>query len=215
MVKLGVRVASVALLVAGAAAGVYLGAARDVPQQNVTATAIDDALLKERHNRHIAARASRTAAEGQAAAKAAAQVKVASGQARALEQKRKQLVAEKKAEEERDVPYTGKIPESCAEFKGNRATGCALMIDKGFAIAEFGCLEELWDHESGWNHRAENPNSGAYGIPQAYPGNKMASAGADWRTNAATQIKWGLGYIKGRYDSPCGAWSHWQDNHSY
>jgi hypothetical protein len=213
MVKFGVRAASVALLVAGAIAGTYLGDVRDVPAQQ-SPVASEDALLKERHARNIAARASRAEAEDQAAAKAATQVKVAAGQARVLERKRK----EKKVEAETptgSVPYPGKIPQSCAEYRGNRATGCALMLKRGFPIAEFGCLERLWDHESGWNHLAENPNSGAYGIPQAYPGSKMASAGADWRINAATQIKWGLGYIKGRYDSPCGAWSYWQDNHSY
>jgi hypothetical protein len=74
---------------------------------------------------------------------------------------------------------------------------------------------KLWDHESGWNHRAENSGSGAYGIPQAYPGSKMASAGSDWRTNPATQIKWGLGYVKRKYKTPCGAWSNFQNNGSY
>ena len=215
MVKFGLRAASVALLVTGAAAGVYAGDAREVPRQNPAA--MEQMLLKERHARHIAARASRTEAEGEAAAKATTEVKVAAGQARALERKRRERVTKAEAQEKPtgSVPYTGRIPESCGEYKGNRATGCALMLKKGFAIAEFGCLERLWDHESGWNHLAENPNSGAYGIPQALPGRKMASAGADWQINAATQIKWGLGYIKGRYDSPCGAWSYWQRNHSY
>jgi hypothetical protein len=68
----------------------------------------------------------------------------------------------------------------------------------------------LWNKESGWRVNAYNSGSGAYGIPQALPGSKMASAGADWQTNAATQIKWGLGYIKGRYGTPCGAWGHSQ-----
>ena len=62
--------------------------------------------------------------------------------------------------------------------------------------------------ESGWNPSAQNASSGAYGIPQSLPGSKMASAGADWATNPATQIKWGLGYIQDRYGSPCGAWGH-------
>jgi hypothetical protein len=70
----------------------------------------------------------------------------------------------------------------------------------------FGCLLDLWNRESGWVYDAENP-SGAYGIPQALPGSKMASAGADWETNPATQIRWGLGYIKAIYGTPCGAWS--------
>jgi hypothetical protein len=66
----------------------------------------------------------------------------------------------------------------------------------------------LWYRESGWNPSAENPSSGAFGIPQALPGSKMASAGADWATNPATQIRWGLSYIQSVYGTPCGAWSH-------
>ncbi len=74
---------------------------------------------------------------------------------------------------------------------------------------QFQCLDRLWMRESHWDHRAHNP-SGAHGIPQALPGAKMASVGADWRTNPRTQIHWGLNYIKGRYGSPCTAWSHSQ-----
>lgn len=77
----------------------------------------------------------------------------------------------------------------------------------------FGCLNNIWTRESGWLYNAENP-SGAYGIPQALPGAKMATAGADWMTNPATQIKWGLGYIKAVYGDPCSAWAFWQA-HSY
>jgi hypothetical protein len=73
---------------------------------------------------------------------------------------------------------------------------------------QFKCLEQLWDRESKWNHLAVNPSSGAYGIPQSYPASKMASAGADWRTNPETQINWGLQYIEGRYGTPCAAWAH-------
>lgn len=77
----------------------------------------------------------------------------------------------------------------------------------------FSCLDSIWTRESGWNYQAENA-SGAYGIPQALPGSKMASAGADWQTNPTTQIKWGLGYIQSTYGDPCSAWSFWQA-HSY
>lgn len=80
----------------------------------------------------------------------------------------------------------------------------------GWGQDQFGCLVSLWNRESGWRADALNPSSGAYGIPQALPGDKLASAGADWRTNAATQINWGLSYIAGRYGSPCGAWDHSQ-----
>jgi len=83
-----------------------------------------------------------------------------------------------------------------------------LMPNYGFAASQFSCLVNLWNYESGWRMNARNSSSGAYGIPQALPATKMASAGADWRTNATTQIKWGLGYIKSRYGSPCGAWAH-------
>jgi hypothetical protein len=84
----------------------------------------------------------------------------------------------------------------------------ALLPRFGFSSDQFGCLDSLWTRESGWNPAAQNASSGAFGIPQALPGSKMASAGADWATNPATQIEWGLGYIRDRYGSPCGAWGH-------
>jgi hypothetical protein len=73
---------------------------------------------------------------------------------------------------------------------------------------QFKYLNRLWDRESGWNVFAQNPFSGAYGIPQALPPGKMAAAGANWRTSARTQIRWGLGYIKEAYRSPRRAWDH-------
>jgi hypothetical protein len=78
----------------------------------------------------------------------------------------------------------------------------------GWSSSQFSCLVSLWNQESGWNVTAGNPTSGAYGIPQALPGSKMASAGPDWQTDATTQIRWGLGYIQADYGSPCGAWAH-------
>jgi hypothetical protein len=80
----------------------------------------------------------------------------------------------------------------------------------GWSSSQMSCLQPLWAGESGWSVTASNPSTGAYGIPQAMPGSKMASAGPDWQTNAATQIRWGLGYIKSTYGSPCAAWSHEQ-----
>lgn len=73
---------------------------------------------------------------------------------------------------------------------------------------EFQCLVKLWTKESNWRYTAENKSSGAYGIPQALPGSKMASVADDWRTNYRTQVDWGLNYIKNRYTTPCGAWNH-------
>jgi hypothetical protein len=99
----------------------------------------------------------------------------------------------------------------------NTAESIAYNMMAGFGFSPslyFGCLLDLWNHESGWRYDAENP-SGAYGIPQALPGSKMASAGADWATNPATQIEWGLGYIKSIYGTPCGAWAFWQANGYY
>lgn len=91
----------------------------------------------------------------------------------------------------------------------------AMLIEYGWSQDQFGCLDSLWSHESGWDPRAANPYSGAYGIPQALPGSKMATAGADWQYNPETQIRWGLGYIQARYGSPCGAWGHSQSTGWY
>ncbi|MEV7613822.1 transglycosylase SLT domain-containing protein [Streptomyces sp. NPDC089799] len=81
--------------------------------------------------------------------------------------------------------------------------------------AQFAAFSKIVEHESGWNPSATNASSGAYGLVQALPGSKMASAGADWKTNPATQIKWGLDYMNSRYGSPVGAWNFWQANHWY
>jgi hypothetical protein len=84
-----------------------------------------------------------------------------------------------------------------------------LMVRHGWKNGfEFRALVKLWDRESHWNYRSHNNSSGAHGIPQALPGTKMRTAGADWRTNPVTQIKWGLNYIDTRYGSPSRAWTH-------
>jgi hypothetical protein len=86
--------------------------------------------------------------------------------------------------------------------------GYDMLPSFGFSQStQWGCLLDLWNQESGWLWDAENA-SGAYGIPQALPGDKMASAGADWQTDPTTQIRWGLGYIQSVYGTPCGAWDH-------
>jgi hypothetical protein len=226
-------VTAVGLLVLGLTGGIYLGQDRAVQQQSTEARLVvqvqvdDMQLLKQRQAEHAAARAWQREAEGDAAEKAAAQAKAAAGKAHQLEQKviqqKKAAEEAKKAEEPSSgsgnsggpTPYNGPIPASCSEFSGTRGIGCALMLEEGFKIDQWPCLDKLWKKESGWNYKAENPSSGAYGVPQALPGDKMASEGADWRTNPATQIKWGLGYIKGRYDTPCGAWGHSQDTGWY
>jgi hypothetical protein len=237
--RVGVRATSVGLLAAGLAGGIYLGQDREVQQQSAEAQAVvqvdvdDMQLLKQRQSEHAAARAWQRQAEGDAAEKAATEAKDAAGKAHKLEQK---VIADKKAADKQrkasatssstsssgsgsssggPVPYNGPVPSSCNDYSGSRKTGCALMLDAGFKIDQFPCLDKLWKRESGWNYKAKNSSSGAQGIPQALPGNKMAKFGDDWETNPATQIKWGLDYIEGRYDTPCGAWGHSQDTGWY
>ena len=107
------------------------------------------------------------------------------------------------------------IPASCAGYQGSRAIACALLPSFGYSVSQMPSLDKLWERESGWNYQAANSSSGAYGIPQALPGSKMGTVASDWRTNPATQIKWGLGYIKDRYGSPSAAWSFWLSHNWY
>jgi hypothetical protein len=95
-----------------------------------------------------------------------------------------------------------------AQQRANRHTAQQMLGHYGWGARQFTPLNKLWTRESGWNKYASNPYSGAYGIPQAVPGGKMSSAGPHWRTNATTQIRWGLRYIKSRYGSPTRAWAH-------
>ncbi len=100
--------------------------------------------------------------------------------------------------------------------EGARATARSMAASTyGWGDDQFSCLDSLWQKESGWNYQAYNADGGATGIPQALPGSKMASAGADWQTSAATQISWGLGYIASVYGSPCAAWGHSQSVNWY
>jgi hypothetical protein len=96
-----------------------------------------------------------------------------------------------------------------------RTIARAMLSDFGFGSDQFSCLDSIYVNESGWNVHADNPSSSAYGIPQALPGSKMSSAGSDWADNPATQIRWGLGYIKSRYGTPCNAWSFKQGHGWY
>ncbi len=106
------------------------------------------------------------------------------------------------------------VPSAPPDPGTAQAIAYKMLASFGFSTSQFGCLNDIWTRESGWRYNAENA-SGAYGIPQALPGSKMASAGSDWMTNPATQIKWGLGYIKAVYGTPCDAWSFWQAHEWY
>ena len=110
---------------------------------------------------------------------------------------------------EEPEPGTLIVGTKSADPSGNAAIGQEMAASRGWVGDEWSCLYQLWLKESGWNHLTSNyAGSGAYGIPQALPGSKMSSAGADWATNPRTQINWGMGYITGRYGTPCGALDH-------
>jgi murein DD-endopeptidase MepM/ murein hydrolase activator NlpD len=146
--------------------------------------------------------ARKQAAEDAAAKRAAAEKKAAE------EKAAKEREAELKAARTRDAgSFAVKASYSVAEVQA--------MARQMVGAGQFQCFSNIVDHESGWNYQATNPSSGAYGLVQALPGSKMVSAGADWQTNPATQIKWGLNYMNDRYGSPCGAWEFWQANRWY
>lgn len=134
-------------------------------------------------------------------AKAAADAAAAQAAAEAAEAERQAAVAAAQA--------------AANTVDGAKATAREMAASRyGWGDDQFSCLDSLWTKESGWNYQAYNP-SGATGIPQALPGSKMASAGGDWQTNAATQIAWGLGYISSVYGAPCAAWGHSQASNWY
>ncbi len=222
--RFGIRALAIGLLAVGVAGGAYLGKDRETQQTGLDAAAWTQADISEQqmmkdHMRHQSVvLAQKRAAEQQAAAKAAAAAKVAAERAKRAEEeasRKRRAESTPKPSTSSKPPSFGPVPASCKEYSGNRAIGCALLLDAGFKLDQMPCLEKLWTKESGWNEKSSNSSTGAYGIPQALPGSKMASVADDWKTNPATQIKWGLGYIKGRYDTPCGAWSHFQDQGWY
>ncbi|WP_062641170.1 transglycosylase SLT domain-containing protein [Streptomyces maremycinicus] len=144
----------------------------------------------------------------------------------------KKEAAEKKAEAEKKAAAEklAKEREEAQQEAASRSTrgSSSFPVQSAYTAAEvqaiarqmvpadqFQCFSDIVERESSWNYQADNPTSDAYGLMQALPGSKMSSAGADWQTNPATQIKWGLNYMNDRYDSPCGAWQFWQANNWY
>ncbi|MCX5584775.1 transglycosylase SLT domain-containing protein [Streptomyces erythrochromogenes] len=131
-----------------------------------------------------------------------------------------QKAADEKAKKEREEKEVAS--RSAARDAGDFAVQSSYTVAQVKAIAQqmvpagqFQCFSKIINQESTWNYLAVNKSSGAYGLVQALPGSKMASAGADWRTNPATQIKWGLNYMEDRYGSPCAAWTFHQANGWY
>jgi hypothetical protein len=125
--------------------------------------------------------------------------------------------AAKRAEEARERRAASRSADRTPSYSGDPRTIAADMAASkyGWNSSEFSCLDALWSRESGWDSSAQNASSGAYGIPQALPGSKMATFGSDWASNPATQIAWGLDYIANSYGSPCGAWATWQSKGWY
>lgn len=223
--RYGVRSAAVAMLMAGVGGGVYLSQDRAHADDSAAAQAAweanraEELYLKDRHREYTELTASLHDSSRAAAARAAKTAEDEAKRARTANdavtrKKKEQQQAAANAQAEKDKanaaikPYDGPVPSSCASYTGHRKTGCSVMVGQGFAVSEFGCLDKLWTRESGWNPKADNPTSDAYGIAQANPGSKMASVADDWQTNPATQVIWGLGYIKGRYGTPCAALTH-------
>jgi resuscitation-promoting factor RpfB len=106
------------------------------------------------------------------------------------------------------APAHAKAQAKAAALKTPQQIATAMLRGFGWTKTQFSYLDQLWHQESNWNPSATNASSGAYGIAQALPASQMSSAGSDWQTNASTQIKWGLNYIKDRYGSPQAAWAH-------
>jgi hypothetical protein len=149
-----------------------------------------------------------------AAAAAAAQAKAADDEARRKKEEEASRSNTRTATPTSSAPKYP-VPSSCNVYSGNKKTGCAVLLGMGFGLDQMPCLDKLFQKESGWNPHAVNKSSGAYGIPQALPKSKLATAGPDPYNSVETQVKWGIGYIKSRYKTPCGAWSHSQSTGWY
>lgn len=151
------------------------------------------------------------AAQAQAAAQEAErqrQAAEAAAQAEAQRKAAEQAAAQQAAQQQQAAAQAAVVSADPGSIQGWTASFMAATY--GWGGDQMSCLVSLWNKESGWRVNAANPSSGAYGIPQALPGGKMASAGGDWQTNPQTQVKWGLSYIQGSYGTPCGAWGHSQ-----
>ncbi|MGW3625734.1 aggregation-promoting factor C-terminal-like domain-containing protein [Streptomyces sp. NPDC000880] len=230
MSRISVRGFAVASATAVTTVGAVVGVASGNAQpsgDNLEATAADTTLLADipvGQQAQVQVSSLTQQADAQAAAADAAAQKSAEEAARiqaAKTAKAKKQAAEQEAEREREAAQARANRDAVRDASSFSAQS-AYTVAEVKAIArqmvpadQFQCFSNIVNHESSWNYRAQNASSGAYGLVQALPGSKMSSAGADWQTNPATQIKWGLNYMNSRYDSPCGAWSFWQANNWY
>ncbi|MFE0648811.1 transglycosylase SLT domain-containing protein [Streptomyces sp. NPDC059534] len=226
----GFAVASAtAVTTVGAVVGVASGNAVQSSDDNFEATAADTTLLADIpagdqaqvQVASLSEQADVQAAAADSAAKKSAEEAARLRAAKDAEVKKEAADKAAKAEKERKEAAERASRDSVRDASTFSAQGSYTVAEvKAIArqmipASQFQCFSNIVDHESSWNYRATNASSGAYGLVQALPGTKMSSAGADWQTNPATQIKWGLSYMDGRYGSPCGAWSFWQANRWY
>ncbi|MFC8449652.1 lytic transglycosylase domain-containing protein [Kitasatospora sp. NPDC057223] len=228
----GVAVASATVVTAvGAVAGVASGSEGKAAQTvdvagatllaDVPSGAQAQTISDNFSHQASAQQASADAAAKKAAEEAARQKAAADAQAKADAEKAAQAAEEKRKADEAAANRSKARSAMAAVETAAPAVKVAAGSVQEMAQqiigndAQFQCFSQIVKRESGWNYTASNASSGAYGLVQALPGSKMASAGADWRTNPATQIKWGLGYMNSRYGSPCGAWTFWQSHHWY
>ncbi|GAA2783427.1 aggregation-promoting factor C-terminal-like domain-containing protein [Streptomyces showdoensis] len=223
----GFAVASAtAVTTVGAVVGVASGNAAQPADDNFEATAADTTLLAEipaGDQAQVQVSSLSEQADVQAAAADSLVRKSAEEAARmqaAKDAEAKKKAADKAEQERKDEAE--RASRSALRDASSFSAQGSYSVSEVKAMArqmipadQFQCFSNIVDHESSWNYRATNASSGAYGLVQALPGSKMSSAGADWQTNPATQIKWGLSYMDGRYGSPCGAWSFWQANRWY
>ncbi|MGK5450380.1 transglycosylase SLT domain-containing protein [Streptomyces radiopugnans] len=232
MTRISVRGFAVASATAVTTVGAVVGVASGSEQGTadpVEATAADATLLadipagQQAQTASLTQQADNAVAAADAAAKKAAEEAARKQAAKDAQAKREAAEKAAKAAEE-----AKKREEARQQAASRSAERTDFAVQSSYTVAEvkamaqqivgagqFQCFSNIVERESGWNYKAQNPSSGAYGLVQALPGSKMASAGADWQTNPATQIKWGLNYMNDRYGSPCGAWDFWQANHWY
>ncbi|WP_227025842.1 transglycosylase SLT domain-containing protein [Streptomyces fodineus] len=232
MSRISVRGFAVASATAVTAVGSVVGVASGSVAQNnndAEATAADTTLLadipagqqaqvqsasltQQADAQAIAADASAKKDAEAAARKAAAETAVA--KKAAAEQAAKD--AKERAQAKTEASRSGGSSDASFPVQSSYTVAQVQAIARQIVPAgQFQCFSNIVDHESTWNYQAVNASSGAYGLVQALPAGKMSSAGADWRTNPATQIKWGLNYMNQRYGSPCDAWTFWQANGNY
>ncbi|MER6288051.1 aggregation-promoting factor C-terminal-like domain-containing protein [Streptomyces sviceus] len=227
MSPISVRGFAVASATAVTAVGSVVGVASgSVAQPNdAEATAADMTLLADipaGEQAQVQTASLTQQADTQAIAADASAKKIAEESARKAAAKsaiEKKEAAEKAAKEAKErAEAKEKASRSSSSFPVQSSYTVAqiqAMASSMVPSGQFQCFSNIVDHESSWNYQAVNASSGAYGLFQALPGSKMSSVGADWQTNPATQIKWGLNYMDSRYGSPCEAWSFWQANHWY